>query len=67
MISKSKYLNGRYTTHEKLSDTVNFGAMERFPFVTADGKYLFFLRVSDSDDIYWINADVIKGLKPVDE
>jgi ankyrin repeat protein len=47
-----------------LGPKINTGATERFPSVTPDGKYLFFLRVSDGSDFCWVSADIIENLKP---
>ncbi|MFC1726686.1 hypothetical protein ACFL4T_13775, partial [candidate division KSB1 bacterium] len=49
-----------------LGQKINAGGMERFPSVSPDGKYLFFLRVSDGSDFYWISAKIIEDLKPDD-
>lgn len=37
---------------------------KRFPSVTPDGKYLFFCRVSDGSDFYWVDAKIIEDLSP---
>ena len=47
-----------------LGDTINSEANEGNPFVTADGRYLFFSR---GGDIYWVSAKIIKELRPKEE
>ncbi len=41
---------------------INTNEIERFPLVSPDGKYLFFVR--GFGNIYWVSTDVIKRLKP---
>lgn len=47
-----------------LGDKINTEEWERFPALSPDGNYLFFLRVSDGSDIYWVDAKIIEELKP---
>ena len=48
------------------SKTINMGAeinssnYEYCPFVTKDGKYLFY---TSNQDIYWVSTDIIKKIK----
>ncbi len=42
---------------------INSNLSERFPVVSPDGKYLFFMRHTKTWDIFWVSADVIKNLK----
>ena len=56
----------RWSEAINLGPKINTGAAERFPSVTPDGKYLFFLRVSDGSDFYWVSAKIIETLKPED-
>jgi ankyrin repeat protein len=59
-----KLTDGSWSEPKNLGPTINTGATERFPSVTPDGKYLFFLRVSDGSDFYWVDAKIIEDLKP---
>ena len=61
-----KTKDGSWTDPLSLGPKINTGAAERFPSVTPDGKYLFFLRVSDGSDFYWVSAKIIEMLKPED-
>ncbi|MFC2136014.1 ankyrin repeat domain-containing protein [Bacteroidota bacterium] len=55
--------NGNWSERINLGEKINSSAMDRFPFVSPDGKYLFFLRISDGDDIYWVSAEFIEQLR----
>ncbi|ASK87061.1 TolB family protein [Sphingorhabdus sp. SMR4y] len=58
--------DGTWGSAINLGDTINTDAWEAAASVTPDGKYLFFHRsVSDGNvDIFWVDAQVIKDLKP---
>ena len=56
--------DGRWTEPFNLGEKINTPANETRPYVTDDGKYLFF--VSDTNgnlDIYWVEARIIEKLK----
>lgn len=55
--------DGNWSERINLGEKINSGAMDRFPSVSPDGKYLFFLRISDGDDIYWVSAELIEQLR----
>lgn len=59
-----KLKDGSWSEPVNLGPKINTGATERFPSVTPDGKYLFFLRVSDGSDFCWVDAKIIEDLKP---
>jgi len=42
---------------------INTELRERFPTVSPDGKYFFFMRHTPGQDIFWVSTDVIKNLK----
>jgi len=46
-----------------LGETINTGGHERSPYISPDGKYLFFWRVTNTSNIYWVDAKVIEDLK----
>jgi ankyrin repeat protein len=56
--------DGSWSQSINLGPKINTGATERFPSVSPDGKYLFFLRVSDGSDFYWVSSKIIENLKP---
>jgi Tol biopolymer transport system component len=55
-----KDANGEWTKSVSMGNDINTTGYEFCPFVTADGKYLFFSR---DGDIYWVDAKVIDGLR----
>jgi hypothetical protein len=42
---------------------INTELRERFPTVSPDGKYLFFMRHTPGQDFFWVSTDIIKNLK----
>lgn len=55
---KSK--TGEWQKAKNMGSAINSGAYEFCPFVTSDGKYLFFSR---SGDIFWVSAEAIDKLR----
>ncbi len=51
---------GEWTKAKNMGEDINTKGYEFCPFVTADGKYLFFSR---DGDIYWVDAKVIDELR----
>jgi len=43
---------------------VNTELRERFPMVSPDGKYLFFMRHTPGQDFFWVSTEIIRNLKP---
>lgn len=59
--------NGRWSQSTNLGDGVNSSHSENRPFISSDGKYLFFN--SDAGgrrDIYWIDMEVVRRLDPLE-
>jgi hypothetical protein len=46
-----------------LGPEINTELRERFPMVSPDGEYLFFVRHTETQDFFWVSTDVIKNLK----
>jgi hypothetical protein len=59
-----KMMNGSWSEPVNLGPKINTGGHERFPSVSPDGQYLFFLRVSDGSDFYWTGAKIIEEFRP---
>lgn len=70
-----KKKDGSWTTPKNMGDGVNSSAREGFPFVSRDGKYLFFnsSRASSintrpipegAGNIFWVSATIIEDLRP---
>jgi len=56
--------SGEWTRPYNLGDTINTPADETRPYVTPDGKYIFFVTDTDANfDIYWVDAGIIEILK----
>jgi len=56
--------DGSWSKPVNLGPRINTGDHERFPTVAPDGGVLFFLRVRDGSDIYWVDAKIIEDLRP---
>jgi ankyrin repeat protein len=56
--------DGTWTKAKNMGSTINSDASDYTPMLSPDGKYLFFTSGRGGvDDIYWIDAGVIKKLK----
>ena len=60
-----KQETGDWSNPMNLGSKINNGSHVRFPYVSSDGKYLFFTRDNgiNRDDIYWVDAKVIMEIK----
>lgn len=50
-----------------MGDKINTEKMERFPVVSPDGKYLFFMRHTPGQDFFWVSTDIIRKLRQSDK
>ncbi len=55
-----KKADGTWTTAVNMGDKINTQNYEYCPFVTKDGKYLFY---TSNQDIYWVSTAIIDELK----
>lgn len=46
-----------------LGPEINTELRERFPVVSPDGKYLFFMRHTKTQDFFWVSTDILKEFK----
>ena len=46
-----------------LGPEINTKLSERFPIVSPDGKYLFFMRHTESWDIFWVSTEIFDKLR----
>jgi hypothetical protein len=53
-------IDGSWTKSINMGSTINSENHELCPFVTSDGKYLFY---TSNQDIYWVSAKIIEELK----
>jgi len=57
--------NGDWTEAVNLGNEINSDRSENRPFITADGKYLFFnSNVNGSRDVFWVDLAAVKRLNP---
>ena len=57
--------DGGWAEAVNLGDGINSERSENRPFITADGKYLFFnSNVNGSRDVFWVDLDVVRQHKP---
>jgi len=55
-----KNAQGAWTEAINMGDEINTQHYEYCPFVTKDGKYLFY---TSNQDIYWVSTDILKDLR----
>lgn len=53
----------KWGTPINMGELVNTDKVERFPTVSPDGKYLFFMRHTPGQDIFWVSTDIFEELK----
>lgn len=60
--------DGSWTNPKNMGSTINTGDNEVYPYISPDGKYLFFtkrdrLGTAEYSDIYWVSITIIDSLK----
>jgi len=57
--------DGSWTEAHGLGEAINSQKGERFPYVSPDGKYLFFTRWHgrDNEDIMWVSAEILNKIR----
>ena len=59
--------SGTWTEPRQMGPGINSPALDYCPYVSPDGKYLFFTsRRSGNEEIYWVNAEIIEQLRHKD-
>jgi len=57
--------DGGWLNAVNLGNEINSVGSENRPFITSDGKYLFFNRGDgDGRDVYWVDLDAVRQLQP---
>jgi len=57
--------DGGWSEAVNLGDGINSDRSENRPFITADGKYLFFnSNVNGNRDVFWVEMAVVTKLRP---
>jgi glyoxylase-like metal-dependent hydrolase (beta-lactamase superfamily II) len=60
-----KYDDGSWSDPVHMGDKINSDKSENRPYVSPDGKYLFYSSTKRGNrDIYWVDAKIIEELKP---
>lgn len=56
----------KWSIPQNLGKPINSQAQERFPYVSPDGKFLFFTRWTEENDqdVFWVKSDIISLLRP---
>ncbi len=55
--------NGKWSYPVIMKDGINTEVRERFPVVSPDGKYLFFMRHTRTQDIFWVSTEIFGKYK----
>ncbi len=58
-----KTTDGKWGYPVKMGDQINTELRERFPTVSPDGKYLFFMRHTPGQDFFWVSTEIIENLR----
>jgi hypothetical protein len=58
-----KTKDDKWGTPINMGDQINTEKIERFPVVSPDGKYLFFMRHTPGQDIFWVSTKIIDDLR----
>ena len=59
--------DNNWGTPINMGDQINTEKMERFPVVSPDGKYLFFMRHTPGQDFFWVSTEIFDELRNRDE
>ena len=63
-----KAADGGWLDAINLGDKINSEESENRPFITSDGKYLFYNKsASESRDVYWVDLGVVRELRSVNQ
>jgi hypothetical protein len=56
---------GSWTSAVNMGSNINNAALQLWPYVSPDGKFLFFITHENvTQDIYWVSANIIEELRP---
>ena len=57
--------DGSWTEAKSLGASINTTSQERFPWISPDGKYLFFTRwvTPGNEDVFWVRTGIIEELR----
>jgi Tol biopolymer transport system component len=60
-----KEKDGKWGEPINMGEKINTEARERFPMVSPDGKYFFFMRHTETQDFFWVSTEIFEELKKV--
>lgn len=55
--------DGQWGYPVNMGGKINTDRIERFPVVSPDGKYLFFVRHTETQDLFWVSTAIFDDLK----
>jgi len=58
-----KMPDGKWGYPINMGNKINTSQFERFPVVSPDGKYLFFVRHTETQDFFWVSTSTFNNLK----
>ncbi len=58
-----KTQDDQWGTPKNLGNKVNTDRRERFPTVSPDGKFLFFMRHTETQDFFWVSTRILEDLR----
>ncbi len=58
----NKKKDGKWSHPINLGPKINTDKRERFPIVSPDGKYLFFMRHTETQDFFWVSTEIFKEI-----
>lgn len=58
-----KTQNDEWGTPINMGNKINTELRERFPTVSPDGKYLFFMRHTETQDFFWVSTHILEELR----
>lgn len=61
-----KEKDGEWGKPVNMGEKINTEARERFPMVSPDGKYFFFMRHTETQDFFWVSTKIFEELKKSD-
>ena len=61
-----KKRDGTWTKPVNMGDKINLTSAQRFPGLSPDGKYFFFVRGGSQGGLFWVDTKIIDELRPKD-
>lgn len=55
--------DGSWSCPVNMGEKINTAKRERFPMVSPDGKYFFFMRHTETQDFFWVSTSIFDELK----